>query len=68
MLSLSLSLFWIGLWQIEMLWVQFQNRDVWELDAFVLPFGFTVCWWVARDVWYAIVVLSYAILLWLLWR
>ncbi len=57
--AISGSLLFIGLWQIEMMWLHRQ----WELPGFVLPFGKTVPWWFARDIWYACIIAGYLLLL-----
>ena len=59
---LSALLFTVGLYQIEILWVQFQNKETWNLEKFVLPFGFEVEWWVARDIWYSCIIIGYLLL------
>ena len=59
---LSALLFTVGLYQIEILWVQFQNRESWNLERFVLPFGVEVEWWVARDIWYSCLIVGYLLL------
>ena len=60
---ISTFLFVSSLWQIEMLWVQFQNREIWELDAFALPFGYEVSWYVARDLFYLMLFISWFVLI-----
>ena len=55
---ISASLLFIGLWQIEMMWL---HRS-WNLPGFVLPFGKEVPWWFARDLWYACIIAGYFLL------
>ncbi len=55
----SASLLFIGLWQLEMMWL----HKSWGNPAFTLPFGRKVPWWFARDLWYACVIAGYAVLI-----
>lgn len=56
---ISGSLLFIGLWQIEMMWL----HKAWGHEGFVLPFGKKVPWWFARDLWYACIIGGYVILI-----
>jgi hypothetical protein len=53
------SLLFIGLWQLEMMWL----HKSWNLGGFVLPFGKKVPWWFARDLWYACIISGYVLLI-----
>ena len=53
------SLLFIGLWQLEMMWL----HKSWNFKAFVLPFGKEVPWWFARDLWYACIISAYVLLI-----
>jgi len=44
-----------GLWQLEMIDI---HRS-WGFDQFSLPFGYTVPWWWARDLCYAMILASF---------
>ncbi len=56
----SLLLLVTGLWQLEALFIQYH---VFEQEGFMLPFGLKVPWWFARDLFYALIVIGYLILL-----
>ena len=47
----------VGLWQIEMVHV----HQSWGFQKFVMPFGIEVPWWFARDLWYAVIFIAFAI-------
>jgi hypothetical protein len=51
------SLLFVGLWQLEMMWL----HKGWGHKGFVLPFGLVVPWWFARDLWYSFIVLAWLI-------
>ena len=53
------SLLFMGLWQIEMMWL----HKSWTLPEFVMPFGKKVPWWFARDLWYACIIAGYIVLI-----
>jgi hypothetical protein len=52
----AVSLLWVGLWQLEMLFVQYYNY--WN-GGYMLPFGIEVPWWFARDLFYGMIVLAF---------
>jgi hypothetical protein len=54
-LILSAVLLFVGLYQLEIMWIQ----KAWEWDYFMMPFGWKVPWYVARDVWYSFVILGW---------
>ena len=53
------SLLFIGLWQLEMMWL---HRS-WDFSGFTLPFGRKVPWWFARDLWYSCIIAGYVVLI-----
>jgi hypothetical protein len=53
------ALLFIGLWQIEMMWL----HKAWGKQGFVLPFGREVPWWFARDLWYGCIIGGYVVLI-----
>ena len=57
-------LFFVGLWQIEEMW----NHAAWGAQNYTMPFGQTVDWYVARDVWYGFAVAGWALLAVLIYR
>lgn len=52
---LSGALLVAGLWQLEMIWV----HKSWGFPRFVLPFGFETSYWIARDLFYTFIFLSF---------
>lgn len=55
---LSAALLFVGLWQLEILFIQYSNG----YDKFVLPFEFETTWWIARDIWYSFIVLAFVLM------
>lgn len=47
----------VGLYQIEIMWIQ----HAWNWEYFVMPFGWKVPWWFARDVWYTMIIAGFFI-------
>jgi len=58
------SLLFIGLWQTEMLMVQ----QAWNYPNMSLPFGITAKWWFARDLWYAMIIAAFGLLIWTVYK
>jgi len=56
-------LFMVGKYQEEIMWIQ----KAWEWSGFMLPFGFIVPWYVARDIWYALEIGAFFLLFFSLW-
>jgi len=52
-----------GLYQLEIMWIQ----KAWERPEFMMPFGWIVPWWFARDIWYAFIILGWLLTIISLW-
>lgn len=52
-----------GLYQIEIMWIQ----KAWEWPGFMMPFGWIVPWWFARDIWYAFIIIGWLLAIIALW-
>jgi len=52
-----------GLYQLEIMWIQ----KAWEWPCFMMPFGWRVPFWFARDVWYSFIILGWLLAIISLW-
>ena len=60
-----------GLYQIEIMWIQISEQhgipQGWIKDGFIMPFGWIVPWYVARDIWYSFIILGWLLAIISLW-